>query len=99
MKSIPMALATLVGFCLVPATAQVRQEHTVCIGENDQTCRTRFPNLNVERYTCGLPTNNRAICFTYCGAPETATTCSVRPLTDQEDGGKCGYYWLNVRCF
>jgi hypothetical protein len=99
MKSIALAFATVVGLCLVPATAQVRQEHTVCIGDNDQICRKRFPDLNVEKYLCGLPPTNRAICFAYCGAPDTSRLCSVTALTDQENGGQCGYRWVNVRCY
>jgi hypothetical protein len=96
------ALAFGTGFVVctgaLGASAETLQTHLVCVGENQQICSGAFPSANVEFYGCGS-TDIDAICYKYCGQPETPSTCSQTRVRGPESGGKCGYGWVSVRCY
>jgi hypothetical protein len=70
------------------------QTHLVCIGEFESVCK-KLPITDF--YGCG-DTGPNAICFRYCGRPETPQTCVVSRRGGPSSGNKCGYSWVEVRC-
>ena len=94
-----LAAALLIGAAIFSVShAQILQEHTVCVGEFEQTCKGQFPTRNVEWYGCG-DTGPNAICLKYCGKRESPTTCSQTRLGGPDQGNQCGYSWVTVRCY
>jgi hypothetical protein len=91
----PAIGAFIVTQLLIPisAHAQTSQIHQVCIGEYESTCRKY---QITDWYGCG-DTRTNAICFRYCGQPETPQTCTVT-RRQTEPGNKCGYSWVTVQC-
>jgi hypothetical protein len=96
-----LVIASLIAVGVVvlsKACAQTTQAWLVCVGENQQICSGRFPNASVQQYGCG-DTGPNAICYRYCGKAESPTTCSQTRRGGPDQGGRCGYSWVEVRCY
>jgi hypothetical protein len=92
-------LILIIAFAVAAATANAAtvQEHKACTGEFESRCKALF-GQDVEFRGCAS-TEKDAVCYQFCGQPETPSTCSQTRLGNVISEGKCGYGAVTVRCY
>jgi hypothetical protein len=90
-----LSLAAAILFPAATAAAGAANLTRVCHGEFESTCKLH-PYDTYE--LCSIDTASNATCQRYCGKDQGPGKCSITKAAEQ-DGNRCGYVWISVRCF